>query len=140
MPSESDTLPHAPFGRRIAMSRSSDDQADLNARDAWDAAAAAWDEFVESGAGYYRMEVHGPGLLAACGDIAGLAVLDLGCGQGWASRRLAQRGAKVTGVELTENQLVNARRHEKDAPLGIDATCSTQRRSTCISPRGPSTW
>ena len=36
------------------MSRSSDDQADLNARDAWDAAAAAWDEFVESGAGYYR--------------------------------------------------------------------------------------
>jgi 2-polyprenyl-3-methyl-5-hydroxy-6-metoxy-1,4-benzoquinol methylase len=102
------------------MSRASDDRSDLNTRDAWDAGAAAWDDFVESGADYYRTEVHGPGLLAACGDVSGLVVLDLGCGQGWFSRRLAQRGAKVTGVELAENQIANARRREGEAPLGID--------------------
>ena len=49
---------------------------------AWDAAATAWDEFVETGLDYWRTEVHGPALLAACGDIHDQRVLDLGCGQG----------------------------------------------------------
>ncbi|MEX2237905.1 MAG: class I SAM-dependent methyltransferase [Dehalococcoidia bacterium] len=89
-------------------------------REAWNEGAAAWDEFVESGADYYRTQVHGPALLEACGEVAGLRVLDLGSGQGWFSRRLAERGAKVSGVELAESQLANARRHEEERPLGIE--------------------
>ncbi len=37
---------------------------------AWDAAAPAWDDFVETGLDYWRTEVHGPALLAACGDVS----------------------------------------------------------------------
>jgi SAM-dependent methyltransferase len=59
-------------------------------------------------------------LLRACGDVQGLRVLDLGCGQGWFSRQLAHAGARVVGVELSENQLANARRHEEGNPLGIE--------------------
>lgn len=90
------------------------------ARRAWDAGAESWDDFVESGADYYRTEVHGPGLLVACGDVSGLRVLDLGCGQGWFSRQLARHGARVTGVDVSSEMLRLARRHEADTPLGID--------------------
>lgn len=92
---------------------------DEQARDAWNQAAAAWEDFVESGADYYRNEVHGPALLAACGPVDGLDVLDLGCGQGHFSRALARRGARVVGVDIAEQLLVYARAHEEQAPLGV---------------------
>jgi 2-polyprenyl-3-methyl-5-hydroxy-6-metoxy-1,4-benzoquinol methylase len=85
----------------------------------WDAAAAAWDEFVETGLDFWRTEVHGPALLAACGDVDDQRVLDLGCGQGWFSRQLARHGARVVGVDFSAAQLANARRHEAAHPLGI---------------------
>jgi 2-polyprenyl-3-methyl-5-hydroxy-6-metoxy-1,4-benzoquinol methylase len=93
---------------------------DEQARDAWNEAAAAYEEFVESGADYYRSEVHGPALLAACEPIDGLDVLDLGCGQGGFCRALARRGARVVGVDIAEQVLFYARAHEEQEPLGID--------------------
>ena len=91
-----------------------------DAANAWDKAAGAWDEFVESGKDYYRLEVHGPALLDACGDVAGLRVLDLGCGQGYFSRDLARSGASVIGIDLSERQIDNALRHEQQEPLGLE--------------------
>lgn len=90
------------------------------ARGAWNQGADAWEEFVETGADYYRTEVHGPGLLSVCGDVNDLTVLDLGCGQGWFSRQLARRGAQVTGLDLSPKMLAHARRHEKEEPLAIE--------------------
>ncbi len=86
---------------------------------AWDAAAEAWDDFVETGLDFWRTDVHGPPLLAACGVVAGTRALDLGCGQGWFSRQLAERGARVIGIDLSSAQIANARRHEAARPLGI---------------------
>ena len=91
-----------------------------DAANAWDVAADAWDEFVESGEDYYRGEVHGPALLDACGNVDGLRVLDLGCGQGYFSRELAKRGASVIGVDLSEKQVAYARRHEQQETLGVE--------------------
>jgi SAM-dependent methyltransferase len=93
---------------------------DGDARAAWNAAADAWDEFVESGADYYRHAVHGPALLRACEPYSGLDVLDLGCGQGFFCRQLARRGARVVAVDLAEQQLAYARQHEAREPLGIE--------------------
>ncbi|UCG42018.1 MAG: methyltransferase domain-containing protein [candidate division WOR-3 bacterium] len=87
---------------------------------AWNSAAEAWDDFVQSGNDWYRLEVHGPALLRACGDVRGLKVLDLGCGQGYFSRQLARVGAKVTGVDFSENQVASARKYETGDPLGIE--------------------
>ena len=92
---------------------------DEDAREAWDAAAEAWEEFVESGADYYRHEVHGPALFEACGQVAGRKVLDLGCGQGFFSRQLAMAGAEVVAIDLSEKQIAYAQRHEQQAPRGI---------------------
>jgi SAM-dependent methyltransferase len=94
---------------------------DADACAAWNAGAQAWNEFVESGADYYRHEVHGPALLAMCEPVAGLDVLDLGCGQGFFTRELARRGARVTGVDISEEQIAFARQHEAREPLGVAA-------------------
>jgi 2-polyprenyl-3-methyl-5-hydroxy-6-metoxy-1,4-benzoquinol methylase len=97
------------------MHRFTDDES----REAWSGAADAWDHFVESGADYYRHEVHGSALLLACGRVAGLAALDLGCGQGYFARLLAREGACVVGADLSGELVRLAREHEERAPLGI---------------------
>jgi 2-polyprenyl-3-methyl-5-hydroxy-6-metoxy-1,4-benzoquinol methylase len=90
------------------------------ARGGWDSAALDWDKFVETGADYHRWRLHGRALLSAVGLVDGLKVLDLGCGQGWFSRQLARRGARVTGLDWSPKMIAMARSHEKRRPLGIN--------------------
>jgi SAM-dependent methyltransferase len=53
----------------------------------------------------------GPALWTSIGtDLHGLEVLDLGCGHGWLSARLAQAGARVRGIDGSEGLLAHARR------------------------------
>lgn len=58
--------------------------------------------------------------MRACGDVKGRRVLDLGCGQGYFSRVLARAGAKVCAVDISEQQIANAVKHEQKEPLGIE--------------------
>jgi 2-polyprenyl-3-methyl-5-hydroxy-6-metoxy-1,4-benzoquinol methylase len=50
----------------------------------------------------------------------GTAVLDLGCGIGRWSRRLARRGANVVGVDLAPSMIEEARKRTARASLQID--------------------
>ncbi|MFO0841527.1 MAG: class I SAM-dependent methyltransferase [Gemmataceae bacterium] len=92
---------------------------ELDARAAWNAGAEAFARFVDSGADYYRHLVHGPGLLAACGEVRGVAALDAGCGHGYFARLLARAGAAVTGVDLSDGLLARAVEAEAKEPWGI---------------------
>lgn len=60
-----------------------------------------------------------PVLLRMLGDPAGLRILDAGCGNGYLSRMLAQRGAQVTGVEPGQSLFDFAVEREALAPQGI---------------------
>lgn len=42
-----------------------------------------------------------PPFLQVVGDVSGLTVLDAGCGEGYLSRILAERGASVTGMDIS---------------------------------------
>lgn len=90
------------------------------ARAAWDRAIDIWEDFQETGKDFHRDRVHGPALLRLLGPIRGLRVLDLGCGQGRFTRRLAERGAKVTGIDWSAAMIDVANEHERSAPLGIE--------------------
>lgn len=60
-----------------------------------------------------------PTLLDVVGAVRGLRILDLGCGNGYLSRRFAREGARVTGVDASAPTLKYARARERAAPLGI---------------------
>jgi len=51
---------------------------------------------------------------------AGERVLDLATGTGWTARRLAQKGAKVTGVDIGEGVVEAAKQLASAANLNID--------------------
>ena len=51
-------------------------------------------------------------------DVSGESVCDLACGQGVMARLLTERGAKVTGVDISEKLFEIARFYESESPLG----------------------
>ena len=60
-------------------------------------------------------------LIEALTDPApGAAILDVGCGRGRHARALAQRGYQVTGVDLSERSIEQARRRAAAEGLAID--------------------
>src|SRR5262245_5685778 len=58
-------------------------------------------------------------LLHLIGDVRGLRVLDLACGQGRVARELARRGALVVGIDISRALLDKARAAESEGPLGV---------------------
>jgi 2-polyprenyl-3-methyl-5-hydroxy-6-metoxy-1,4-benzoquinol methylase len=91
-----------------------------DARKAWDDAVDVWEDFQEAGKDFARDRVHGPGLLRSLGPVRGLRVLDVGCGQGRFTRRLAKLGAQVTGIDWSPAMIEAAQQHEANAPLSIE--------------------
>lgn len=89
-------------------------------RDAWDRAADAFLHGQAAGRDYYRYEFLGPAQVAACGDVAGARLLDVGCGGGYFAREMARRGARVTAFDVSPRMVEHARREEEAAPLGIE--------------------
>jgi ubiquinone/menaquinone biosynthesis C-methylase UbiE len=59
-------------------------------------------------------------VLDLVGEVAGQRVCDLACGQGVVSRKLAERGAYVSGVDVSEKMLGIARRYEREEPPAIE--------------------
>ena len=53
-----------------------------------------------------------PIVVDLAGDVEGCGVYDLDCGRGVAARSLADRGARVLGVDTSEKQLGIARLYE----------------------------
>jgi len=59
-------------------------------------------------------------LLDRIGPARGLRILDVGCGDGVLSTRLAQAGARVTGIDASADMIAAARRRAKAAGVEID--------------------
>jgi ubiquinone/menaquinone biosynthesis C-methylase UbiE len=83
----------------------------------WSEIAEWYDSHVGSGRTPHAIAVDA--VLALAGDVAGRRVLDVGCGQGAATRALARAGGRVVGTDATPEMLAAARAHEAADPLGI---------------------
>jgi len=84
---------------RAVWTKQNADFTDAHAHRAWASAEISWGIF-----GVPEDEV---GLL---GEVAGLDVVELGCGSAYFSSWLARRGARCVGVDVTPAQLETARR------------------------------
>ena len=86
----------------------------------WSANADAWTKLARAGYDVYRDYLNTPAFFAMLPEVAGLAGLDIGCGEGHNTRLLAKRGALVTAVDIAEDFIAHARHAEAAEPLGID--------------------
>jgi ubiquinone/menaquinone biosynthesis C-methylase UbiE len=75
----------------------------------WKASAQAWIDSQAEAGDYSRRAILDPALETILGDVAGLAVLDVGCGEGRYSRHLARKGASVTGIDPVDTFIERAR-------------------------------
>lgn len=85
-----------------------------NWSDTYASNAAFWIKIIREGLDRYRTDLTDDAVLAAIGDCDGLDVLDGGCGEGYMSRLLAERGARVVGID-TSNSLIQAAATHDDA-------------------------
>jgi len=99
------------------MTRPRDNNAGVAER--WDANADQWTEDVRAGFDVFRDVFTWPAFERFLGDVVGLDVIDLGCGEGTNTRRLARAGARMTGIDLSKKLIAHARAAEKSEPLGI---------------------
>lgn len=94
-------------------------------KDVWNADAANWVEFARRQWGLQHPEWgtwNNPekelGLLPD--DMTGMAAIELGCGTGYVSHWMKKRGAKVTAIDISAEQLATA--HTLNAEHGGDIT------------------
>lgn len=88
-----------------------------SAQHLYDQTASRWSRQQPSSLSDYTAR---PRVMALCEPVAGLRVLDLGCGEGYVSRMLRQAGAgSVLGLDVSPRMVDLARQAETAQPLGI---------------------
>ncbi|WP_064682510.1 class I SAM-dependent methyltransferase [Rhizobium bangladeshense] len=95
----------------------------MNANDVaahWESNAETWTIYSRAGYDKYRDALNTPAFLNMLPPVAGLAGLDLGCGEGSNTRAVARLGARMTGLDIAPTFIRYARESETQAPLGID--------------------
>lgn len=91
------------------------------ARDFWNRVAGDWRVQVGDEGDENRRLNSDPVLWSFAGDVAGRRVLDAGCGTGYLSRKLQARGARVTGVDLSERMIEIARVADPGGDFRVDS-------------------
>lgn len=85
----------------------------------WNGNASAWTQLARAGYDVYRDHLNTPAFFELLPDVNGLTGLDIGCGEGYNTRQLAQRGAHIHAIDIAEDFLAFAQQSEAEAPLGI---------------------
>lgn len=90
----------------------------------WNRIAHDWDRQVGDSGDKNRRLNSDPVLWSFLGDVRGRRVLDAGCGTGYLSRQLHERGANVIGIDFSEEMIRIAR--EKAPGIGFRVgSCSS---------------
>jgi ubiquinone/menaquinone biosynthesis C-methylase UbiE len=85
----------------------------------WEQMAEWWDNKLGDDGDLWHRALIDPPVFKLVGAVTGQRVLDLACGNGYISRRLARAGAQVVGIDSTAAIVGRARAREAREPLGI---------------------
>ena len=86
---------------------------------AWSRLAHEWAKGYTEYGDLNRQYVIDPVIFRLTGHVKGLDVLDAGCGNGYLSRLLTKKGAKVIGIDISDEFIQMAKQKEKQLPMGI---------------------
>lgn len=92
-------------------------------RDFWNRVARDWDTHVGDDGDSNRILNSDPILWRFAGDVKGLKILDAGCGTGYLTRKLHERGASVIGADFSEEMIKVAKSKAQDIDFRVDS-CS----------------
>ncbi len=85
----------------------------------WEANAEAWTRHSRAGYDVYRDALNTPAFLAMLPPVRGLKGLDIGCGEGSNTRKVAEQGAAMTGIDVAPTFIKHALALEAVDPRGI---------------------
>jgi ubiquinone/menaquinone biosynthesis C-methylase UbiE len=97
----------------------------------WQSIADEWVSHADTND--YRNEFLMPIMLAMVGDVAGLDLLDLGCGEGGYGRELARRGARVVGIDGSPRLIEVARQRAASDNVTVDLRCANANQLNGIA-------
>lgn len=86
----------------------------------WDNRAREWDIQVGDDGDSNRILNSDPVLWSFAGNVAGLSVLNAGCGTGYLARQLCLQGASVTGIDFSSQMIEIAKFRASQNNLDID--------------------
>jgi SAM-dependent methyltransferase len=85
----------------------------------WEANAETWTQHSRAGYDIYQDALNTPAFLAMLPPITGLDGLDIGCGEGSNTRKLARLGAWMHAIDIAATFIRHAQATEAADPLGI---------------------
>jgi ubiquinone/menaquinone biosynthesis C-methylase UbiE len=88
--------------------------------DSWEQMAEWYDERQGDTGDFWHRTLIDPAFIRIVGEVRGLRVLDLACGNGYLSRRFAREGAKVVAVDASAPIVERAFSRESREPLGVE--------------------
>ncbi|HSB12394.1 MAG TPA: class I SAM-dependent methyltransferase [Blastocatellia bacterium] len=91
----------------------------LDVQRIWNACGEAFNRFT-SAEDSFSENIERPAVEELIGDVGGAKILDLGCGSGPYSCRLAELGAEVIGFDLSEAMISLARGRARERNLKVD--------------------
>ena len=86
----------------------------------WEANAEEWTRLSRAGYDVYRDTHNTPVFLKELPFITGLRGLDIGCGEGTNTCKVAELGARMTGIDVSETFIRHARSALKSDPPEVD--------------------
>jgi ubiquinone/menaquinone biosynthesis C-methylase UbiE len=85
----------------------------------WEALSDWYDKKQGDSGDLWHRALIDPVLIRLVGDVSEKKILDLGCGNGYLSRKFAKVGAQVTAIDSSSSMVANARNHDPNNELKI---------------------
>jgi ubiquinone/menaquinone biosynthesis C-methylase UbiE len=92
---------------------------DKQAGQYWNASAEAWTTLARAGFDTYRNYLNTPAFFNMLPRVQGLYGIDIGCGEGYNTRLLANRGAAIEAIDISEVFIGKAVEENIARPLNI---------------------